>query len=96
MSQPRFNYPPASIAESPGTSVNVVSTTMPTTIREQINVWLDRAEDRGMASYGRPLEDANDGRDWTIELIEELIDALQYAAKEIRDLREQLRTPFDD
>lgn len=63
-----------------------------------------------MATYGRSLEEADEGRDWSIELIEELVDGLQYAAKEIRELRlmiatlerenlrlqEQLRTPFHD
>jgi hypothetical protein len=85
----------ACTATNTGPSVRVGRTVTLMTIRHDINRWLDKAEARGWATYGRSLEDANDGRDWTIELIEELIDALQYAAKEIHDLRQQLRTPFD-
>lgn len=79
-------------------------------IRNDINRWLDMAEARGMATYGKSLEDADDGRDWRDELIQELVDGLQYAAKELKELRSltdklmkqvselnnQLRTPFDD
>lgn len=64
-------------------------------IRDEINRLLDRREAKGWMVYGKPLEEANDGRDWNYELICELLDALQYAAKEIHDLREKLRTPFD-
>lgn len=71
---------------SRGMNVNVGSTT----IREIAIEFLDKAQARGMASYGRPLEDADDGRDWLVEVIEELTDALQYASKEIRDLRKRL------
>lgn len=45
------------------------------------------AEARGMATYGKSLEDADDGRDWRDELIQELVDALQYAAKELKEIR---------
>lgn len=75
-------------------SVNVASTITPTTIRDEILRLLDQREAKGWETYGRPLEDATD-RDWNYELVCELLDALQYAAKEIHDLREQLKTPFD-
>ena len=78
-------------------------------IRDEINRWIDRAEVRGMTSYGVSLEENNDGRDWSVELIEELVDALQYAAKDILEkekyiqvlerriieLEDRLATPFD-
>lgn len=48
-----------------------------------------------METYGIPFDEVDDGRDWTIEVIEELLDALQYASKQILELREQLKTPFD-
>lgn len=62
-----------------------------TIIRTTIDAWLDQAEARGWNTYGKSLEDADDGRDWNYEMICELIDALQYAAKQIHDLQEQLR-----
>lgn len=78
--------PPSAVAERTSTL---------TTIRDEINRLLDKREAKGWATYGKSLEEANDGRDWNHELICELLDALQYAAKEIHDLREQLKTPFD-
>ena len=81
----------------------MVPTTIRMTIRDKINEWLDAAEARGMETYGKSLEEANDGRDWRDELIQELVDGLQYAAKEIKEitklvekLQEELKTPFDD
>ncbi|MGM9923062.1 MAG: hypothetical protein ACI35R_02290 [Bacillus sp. (in: firmicutes)] len=66
------------------------------TIRDVINRVLDRQNQKGMSTYGRTLDDCPDGDyDWNEMAVEELIDALQYLAKENNILRKKLANEID-
>ena len=65
-------------------------------IRNVIDEVLDRQNQKGMSTYGRTLDDCPDGDyDWNEMAVEELVDALQYLAKENVILRKKLSDEKD-
>lgn len=63
---------------------------MSKTLNKAIQILRTR-EKRGTSKYGRTLDNCKDSDyDWKMEIIEELSDALMYAAREIRKLEEIL------
>lgn len=65
-------------------------------IKRKIIQILDEQEKKGIATYGKTLEDAKidpitgEEYNWNTETIQELIDALQYQVKENMQLEEDL------
>lgn len=52
-------------------------------IRDKINQWLDERDHKGIITYGQTLDACpTEDYDWNTMLIEELLDGIQYAAKE--------------
>jgi len=52
-------------------------------IKQMINDVLDKQEQKGIKTYGQTLEDCPDyAYDWQNMALEELVDAVQYMAKE--------------
>lgn len=68
-------------------------------IRDTINQWLDERDKKGVATYGEALDECNDDDyDWNIMIMEELLDGIQYAAKEnirLRKENQKLRERLD-
>lgn len=61
-------------------------------VREVINRVLDKQNEKGMATYGQTLDDCPDeSYDWNVMAIEELVDGIQYLAKENDRLNKCLR-----
>lgn len=66
-----------------------------TTIKEKIianiSARLDSQNAKGMAHYGKRLEDCDLGDyDWHEEMVQELIDALQYQQMEMKKIKKML------
>lgn len=60
-------------------------------VREVINRVLDKQNAKGMATYGQTLDDCpDDAYEWNVMAIEELVDGMQYLAKENLRLNKQL------
>lgn len=66
------------------------------TIKDEILIkigkQIDNQIDKGVAKYGQTLDECpTDSYDWQQMINEELIDALQYANKDIRKLRKKVK-----
>lgn len=70
------------------------------TVRDKINEWLDERDEKGVATYGQTLTECpDDAYDWQVMLHEEMLDALQYAAKEnlrLHKENKQLKERLDE
>lgn len=63
------------------------------TILSTIEAHIDAQQAKGLAKYGETLDDApTDSRNWQNEIIQELIDALNYQQKEISKLQRDQKT----
>ena len=61
-------------------------------VRNVIDRVLDKQNAKGMATYGQTLDECPDeAYDWNVMAIEELVDGMQYLAKENLKLNKQLR-----
>ena len=61
-------------------------------VRNVIDRVLDKQNAKGMATYGQTLDDCPDeSYDWNVMAIEELVDAIQYLAKENKRLNKELK-----
>jgi len=60
------------------------------TVRDEVIALLDRQTEKGIRKYGQPVDNAT-GFDWQQMALEELIDCVQYLAKENRELRRRLQ-----
>lgn len=62
-------------------------------VLKTIEQHIDEQNAKGMANYGQSLDDCPvDAYDWQQEIIQELIDALQYQQKEMQKLRGEVKT----
>lgn len=60
-------------------------------VRETVNRFLDERDKKGIETYGETLDQASDeDYNWQDEVIAELLDGIQYAAKENIRLRKEL------
>ena len=60
-------------------------------VREVIDRVLDKQNAKGMATYGQTLDDCPDeAYDWKMMAIEELVDGIQYLAKENQRLEKKI------
>ena len=60
-------------------------------VRAVINRVLDKQNEKGMETYGQTLDDCPDeSYDWNVMAIEELVDGIQYLAKENLRLEKQI------
>ena len=60
-------------------------------VRNVIDRVLDKQNAKGMATYGQTLDDCPDeSYDWNVMAIEELVDGMQYLAKENLRLKKQI------
>ena len=60
-------------------------------VRSVIDRVLDKQNAKGMATYGQTLDDCPDeAYDWKMMAIEELVDGIQYLAKENLRLEKQI------
>ena len=60
-------------------------------VRDVIDSVLDKQNAKGMATYGQTLDDCPDeAYDWKMMAIEELVDGIQYLAKENIRLNKEL------
>ena len=61
-------------------------------VRNVIDRVLDKQNEKGMATYGQTLDDCPDEKyDWNVMAIEELVDAIQYLAKENLRLERKIK-----
>lgn len=68
----------------------------PDSIKGRIFEYFDKQTDKGVNKYGHTLDDCPDDKfDWKLMMIEELVDCVQYAYKEISRL-EKLLSPDDE
>ena len=52
-------------------------------IRDEINSFLDKRDQKGIETYGETLDDCKDNSyDWNVMMLEESMDGWQYAVKE--------------
>ncbi len=60
-------------------------------VRNVIDRVLDKQNEKGMATYGHTLDDCPDeAYDWKMMAIEELVDGIQYLAKENQRLEKKI------
>ena len=60
-------------------------------VRNVIDRVLDKQNAKGMATYGQTLDDCPDeAYDWKMMAIEELVDGIQYLAKENQRLERKI------
>ena len=60
-------------------------------VRNIIDRVLDKQNAKGMATYGQTLDDCPDeAYDWKMMAIEELVDGIQYLAKENQRLEKKI------
>ena len=60
-------------------------------VRNVIDRVLDKQNEKGMATYGQTLDDCPDeAYDWKMMAIEELVDGIQYLAKENQRLERKI------
>ena len=60
-------------------------------VRNVIDRVLDKQNAKGMATYGQTLDDCPDeAYDWKMMAIEELVDGIQYLAKENQRLEKEI------
>ena len=60
-------------------------------VRKVIDRVLDKQNAKGMATYGQTLDDCPDeAYDWKMMAIEELVDGIQYLAKENQRLEKKI------
>lgn len=61
-------------------------------VKDVINRVLDKQNAKGIATYGQTLDECpEDAYEWKMMAIEELVDGMQYLAKENQMLEKQLR-----
>ncbi len=69
-------------------------------VRKKINEWLDERDEKGVETYGQTLTECpDDAYNWNVMIMEELLDGIQYAAKEnlrLQKENKQLRERLDD
>lgn len=59
-------------------------------LKQRFSEWIDQRTTKGVTTYGVPLT-TNNGRDAEIDMIDELLDFLQYQEQSRMELKETLR-----